>query len=164
MCLLSTVPRHRGRSIALVPSKRIFVRGPHASWNQLGSAPGLIVAIMAFVGERSATGSRGPIDARPLVERRVVTALATVVPAVPGAILLVSYSGLRRAQVCLRQPDQVGATEHISGALLADTEDRIVLACVRRKAWRFQRWRSTGSSSAIRYLATHATGRRRAVS
>jgi hypothetical protein len=82
--------------------------------------PGVLVATMGLYA--STLNNRPLLKGQRSTERMALSALVTVAMAIPGAILLVSLSGLNTARVCL-----VGTGE-IDGRLLADTNDRVLLA------------------------------------
>lgn len=99
----------------------VLVRYPSVS-SAVFVASGVLVAGMALYGAGSLTNRSMVQGGRHPAANLVLTALATVALTIPGAILLVSHTGLRSARVCLTGPDV------LNGRLLADTKDRVVLA------------------------------------
>lgn len=112
-----------GLSVAFAGAMAILVVARYAFWPAAPlAAVGVLVAAMVLFGQQAALSSRRLREVRAGGELRLVTALATVALATPGAILLVSQSGFKPARVCI-----AGSAE-MRGRLLAHTNDRVVLA------------------------------------
>ncbi len=112
-----------GLSVVFAGAMAILVVSRYAFWPSAPlAAVGVLVAAMVLFGQNAALSSRNLLVQSAGGELRLVTALATIALATPGAILLVSQSGFKEARVCI-----AGSAE-MRGMLLAHTNDRVLLA------------------------------------